>query len=170
MFDKTDAPRQNPHCLPSKNLADAQGNLSMNPVQSLQRAYQTWHESRAGDPSVWLDLLSDDVVIRSLGETAPELEFASARNGRVHAMKYFADLTKHWEMNFIAAEQFIVDGEWVVVRGRCGWKCRATNKSVESPIVHIFRFLGGKIAEFHEFYDTAKAVAATSSDGSPEPA
>ncbi|MBS0263548.1 MAG: nuclear transport factor 2 family protein [Planctomycetes bacterium] len=130
-------------------------------VELLQRAYQRWEASRAADTAAWTELISDDVLMSSLGDAEPELEFASQRRGRDLAHQYFFDITKAWEMNFFRAEQFIAEGDWVVMQGRCGWTFRTTQKAVESPIVHVFRFQDGKITEFHEFFDTARALAAT---------
>jgi ketosteroid isomerase-like protein len=42
---------------------------------------------------------------------------------------------------------------------------RKTGIVVESPKADVFRFRDGLIVEFFEFFDTARALAATRSDG-----
>ncbi len=82
------------------------------------------------------------------------------RRGRAAAEKYFAELARDWEMLFYEPHEFIVDGDRVVMVGRCGWRHRGTGKAVESPIINLWRFRGDKAIEFFEFYDTAKALEA----------
>lgn len=52
----------------------------------------------------------------------------------------------------------------VVVRSRFAFRNKQTGKSFESPKADFVRFRDGKIVEFFEFYDTAKAVAASTLD------
>ena len=46
----------------------------------------------------WLGLFTDDVVIRSLGDENPRLEFAKSRHGQSGAEQYFAELGSSWQM------------------------------------------------------------------------
>jgi uncharacterized protein len=51
--------------------------MAMNDVDKLRHAYQSWHDSRGASVAVWLDLVADDVVMKSLADGAPELEFSA---------------------------------------------------------------------------------------------
>ena len=51
-------------------------------VAKLQDAYRQWHDSKGGSVKVWLDLLADDVKIRSLADGAPAVKFTSAGDGK----------------------------------------------------------------------------------------
>jgi ketosteroid isomerase-like protein len=132
----------------------------MSNVDKLRRAYQAWDETRGASVQQWLELLADDVVIRSLAENEPSLEFAERRRGRAQAEQYFAALAKEWEMIYFSVDEFISEGDRVVAIGRCAWRHRRTGKSVESPKVDIWRFRDGKATEVFELYDTAKAFEA----------
>ncbi|HZR81550.1 MAG TPA: nuclear transport factor 2 family protein [Candidatus Binatia bacterium] len=128
--------------------------------EKLRSAYRAWHDSKASDPSAWMALFGDDIVVKSVGDGVPGIEFSMPRRGREEATRYFADIARDWEMSFIEADEFVCDGDRVVVLGRCGWKHRGTGKDAKSPFAHFWRFRGGKAAEFREFFDTACALAA----------
>ena len=133
-------------------------------VDRLRRAYEEWHDTRGGSVPTWLELLADDVLIKSLAEGAPEMAFSAPRRGKAAVEHYFADLLREWEMISYAVDEYVADGDRVVAVGRCAWRHRGTGKAVESPTVGVWRFRAGKVVEFVEFYDTAKAFAAARPD------
>lgn len=133
----------------------------MSNVDKLKPAYQAWNDSRGQGPAVWLDLFADDVEMRSLADGASGMEFTSVRKGLAEAREFFAGVTKDWEMIYFSADDFITEGDRVVMIGRCSWRHRGTGKAVESPILHVWRFRDGKAVEFFECFDTARALAAT---------
>jgi ketosteroid isomerase-like protein len=132
----------------------------MSNVERLRQAYQAWHDSRGKSSDVWLDLFADHFKLRSLGDGAQELEFSAPRDGKDAMRGYFASLERDWEMLFYHADEFVADGDRVVMIGRCGWKHRRTGKQNETPVVAYWRFQDGRAVEYFEFYDTAKSLAA----------
>lgn len=132
----------------------------MSYVDQLRHAYQAWFESRGTNESVWLELFAPDVVLRSLGGGDPAMKFSITRRGRVEAQNYFAELAEQWEMLEFRADEFIAQDDRVVMLGQCAWRFRATGKTAESPIAHIWTFRDGQAVDFIEFYDTARAFAA----------
>jgi uncharacterized protein len=130
-------------------------------VDKLRQAYQAWHAARGKSTDMWYDLLSDDVTLRSVADGAPEMEFSVARHGKDGVREYFAGLDRDWEMLFYHADEFVADGDRVVMIGRCGWRHKGTGKEVESPIAGYWKFRDGKAVEYFDFYDTARAFAAT---------
>ena len=133
----------------------------MSNVEKLRAAYRTWHDTRGQNSDAWFDLFTDDVTIRSLADGAPGMEFSALRRGKADVGRYFADLAADWEMLFYHAQEFVAEGERVVMIGRCGWRHKKTGKEVETPVFAYWNFREGKVAEYFEFYDTAKAFAAT---------
>jgi hypothetical protein len=133
-------------------------------VNTLRHAYQLWNDSRGGSVQTWLGLFADDIVIRSLGNENARLDFAKSRKGKSEAEQYFADLGSSWEMVYFQPDDFIAQGDRVVVLSRVAFKSRITGKVAQSPKADIFRFRDGKIVEFIEFFDTAAAAAAMQSD------
>lgn len=127
----------------------------------LRQAYKAWHDSKGTDVGTWLQLLHDDIVIGSLADGAAGMEFSAARRGIAQAESYLRDVTRDWEMLYFTPDEIISEGDRVVMRGRCGWRFKATNKCAESVTIQFWRFKDGKAIEMLEFYDTAKAFAAT---------
>lgn len=131
-----------------------------NHVEKLRPAYQAWHDTKGGSTEVWVALMADDIVLRSVADGAPGMEFSAPRHGKAAVGGYFAGLKADWEMVYHTADQFLADGDWVVVVGRCAFKHLRTGKTAETPIIHRVLFRDGLIVEFHEYYDTATAFAA----------
>ncbi len=69
-------------------------------------------------------------------------------------------------MIFYTVEEFIVDGDKVIMFGRGAYRNQKTGKTAESPIVNRWRFRDGLAVEFFELYDTASAFAAATPDAS----
>ena len=130
------------------------------PAEKLRQAYAAWSESRGSDHA-WLDLLADNVEMRSV--LTPELpdDFATApRRGRAAAMEYVQTLGRDWEMMEFVCERFIDAGDDVVMVGHCAWRNRATGKIVDTPKVDVWRFENGRAASFLEMFDSLAFVRA----------
>src|SRR5262245_33916245 len=133
----------------------------MNDIERLNAAYRAWNDSRGLDRTAWLDLFADDILFSSMADGAAGLEFTAARKGTASAKDYFDSLAKEWEMNFFIADEFVSEGDRVVMIGRCSWRHKGTGKAAESPVLHVWRFRDGKATELFEAFDTARAFAAT---------
>lgn len=138
----------------------------MDQVEKLKRAYARWGETRGASVADWMELLADDVRLRSLADGAAGMEFSAPRGGKAEVEAYFRGIARDWEMLDHTAEEFVVEGDRVAVMGRCAWRHRGTGKAVTSPMAQFWRFRDGKVVEFFEFYDTARAMAATQPEGS----
>jgi ketosteroid isomerase-like protein len=133
-------------------------------VQVLRVGYQMWNESKAGSVDYWMNLVADDVRWRTLGADVAGPEFAAGCGSKQEVERYFQKVGEQWEMLSYVAEEFIAQGDRVVMLGRCHWKHRQTNRVVESPKADVHRFRNGKIVDFMEFYDTAAVVAAATTN------
>ena len=133
-------------------------------VAKLRRAYQRWNDTRGGSAQDWLDLMADDVAMRSLPDGGHEMPFTKANDGKAQATAYFAGLAADWEMIHFTPVEFVAQGDRVVVLSKVAFRFRKTGKVAESPKADVFRFRDGLIVEFAEFFDTAGAVAATRPD------
>jgi len=129
-------------------------------VQTLREAYQLWNDSKADSVGHWLELIADDVKWNSIADGAPGMEFTRACNCKADVQRYFADLGSQWEMIHYTVDEFIAQGDRVVMLGSCGWRGRRSGVVVETPKADIIRMKNSKIVEFYEFYDTAKTLAA----------
>jgi ketosteroid isomerase-like protein len=133
-------------------------------VAKLRVAYQRWHDTRGQSVADWLALMSDEIQLRSVADGAPGLEFSAPRKGKAAAQVYFSALHTDWEMIYYTVEEFVVAGDTVVVFSKCAWRNRKTGKIAESPIINRLQFRDGLVVEYYEYYDTAKAFAATIPD------
>ena len=124
-------------------------------VARLKDAYRRWHESKGGSVEAWLELMADDVSVRSLANGGAGAEFTSEIRSKADFKRYFDGLLGEWEMINYKTGAFIADGDWVAMRGSTAWKNRATGRVVDTPKADFWRFRDGKVVEFHEFYDTA---------------
>ena len=129
-------------------------------LAKLKEAYQLWDETKAGSVEHWMDLLDDSVKFRSLAHGSPGMEFSQDRSSKAEVVGYMEGLAADWDMLHYTTDQFIADGDWVAVLGRCGWRNKHTDKEIQTPKADFWRFKDGKIVAFYEFYDTAQVMAA----------
>ena len=133
-------------------------------VTKLRAVYAQWNDTKGASAEAWLDLMADDVAMRSLPAGNHELSFTKGRDGKAQAAAYFAGLVEDWELIHFTPAEFIASGDRVVVLSRVAFRFRKTGKVAESPKADVFRFRDGLIVECAEFFDTAGAFAATRPD------
>lgn len=99
----------------------------------------------------------------SIDWQTPEIEnapFGGRRNGLDAVGKFFAQLDASEEVTKFEPQEFIAQGDRVVVRGTYAATVRETGRSYETDWVHLFTLRDGKIMSFHEFFDNALASRA----------
>jgi ketosteroid isomerase-like protein len=128
--------------------------LDTSPVERLKRAYAAWSESKGLSADQWMDLLADEIEMRSV--LSPDLpdDFAAVRQSRAAAIEYFETLARDWEMIAFDCDRFIADEDDVVMVGRCAWRNRATGRIVDTPKVDIWHFEKGRAVTFLEMFDS----------------
>lgn len=72
----------------------------------------------------------------------------------------FARLGSEWEAFTATPQDYIVDGERIVVLGRYGGVYTQSGKSIDAPFVHLWTVRDGKIIAFRQYTDTAAHVFA----------
>ncbi|MBN9119642.1 MAG: nuclear transport factor 2 family protein [Planctomycetes bacterium] len=107
-----------------------------------------------------MDLMADDIEMRSVADGAPGMEFSAPRKGKGTVQGYFTALAADWELIYYTVDEFLVDGDRVATFGRCAFRNRKTGKTAETAVANRWRFRDGLAVEFYELYDTAKAFAA----------
>lgn len=134
------------------------GNETEN-VALLREAYALWNESKGGSVDHWMGLLADNISFGSLaGGSIEALPFATFYDRRNELRRYFDGLLRDWEMIHFATQEFVAQGDAVVMRGAMAWRNRRTGKTFASPKLDFWRFRNGKAVEFFEYYDTAGAL------------
>lgn len=130
-------------------------------VAALREAYSLWHESKGGSIDHWMDLLADNIDFGSLAQGGiAALPFSTLYDRRADLRRYFETLLRDWEMIYFNAQEFVAQGDTVVMRGATAWRHRRTGKTFTTPKVDFWRFRDGRAIEFFEYFDTAGAVQA----------
>ena len=145
---------------------------SANPnVVALARGYAAWAETRGGNVDQILDLMHDEIEMRSLAPQEIAHPLAGTHRRKDGARAYFDALLGEWEMLDWAAERFIVDaeGDDVVVIGRCHWRHRASGREAATSKVDIWHFEEGQATRFFELFDTLAFAAAAGLIALPAP-
>src|SRR5687768_15463144 len=128
--------------------------LQLSPMDRLREAYADWSESKGRSVDQWMELLGDEIEMRSI--LSPDLpdDLAAHRVSKAAALEYFSTLSRDWEMISFDCDRFIADKDDVVMVGRCAWRNRATGKIVDTPKVDIWHFENGRAVTFMEMFDS----------------
>lgn len=130
-------------------------------VAALREAYALWDESKGTSIDHWMDMLADNVSFGSLARGGVEaLPFSTFYDRRADLRRYFEALLRDWEMIHFTAQEFVAQGDAVVMRGSTAWRHRRSGKTFATPKVDFWRFRNGKAIEFFEYFDTAGALQA----------
>jgi uncharacterized protein len=97
-------------------------------VRLLEKAYARWHETRGGSVDDWMALIDDNFQFGSLAQSAPQMAFATSYNSRAALKSYFDGLRAEWEMIHYTMNEFVAEGEVVVVRGNVAWRISGPEK------------------------------------------
>jgi ketosteroid isomerase-like protein len=68
----------------------------------------------------------------------------------------FIKLATEWDAFTVHPKDFHDAGDTVVVEGRYTGTYKATGKSLDAQVCHIFKIRNGKLASFQQFADTAQ--------------
>jgi ketosteroid isomerase-like protein len=129
-------------------------------VEILKAAYHQWSATLGGSVDEWMKICADDIEFGSLAQGPEGASYLSDYRSREALKTYFDGLARDWQMIEFAAEQFVAQGDRVVMLGRCAWRYKKTGKVVWTRKADSWRLANGKAVEFYEYYDTAQVRAA----------
>ncbi len=125
-------------------------------VRIVKEAYDAFQR---GDIQNLLDGLTDDVAWVTPGP--PDIMPAAGnRRGRNEVAQFFSDLSGSEDVELFEPQEYIAQGDKVVALIKYRGRVKATGRASEADLVHIFTINEGKIAQFQEYFDTAKALDA----------
>jgi uncharacterized protein len=130
----------------------------MSDQDNVKLAQQAYANFQSGDIQALLASLSDDIEWQ-LPEIA-NVPFAGKRQGPEAVGQFFSSLAEAQEVLEFAPQEFIAQGNKVVVLGHYQWRVKATGQEYGGDWAHVFTVQDGKIVGFHEYTDTAVAAAA----------
>lgn len=123
--------------------------------QLVQRGYMLF---KNGNIQELLNLYTDDIEWTS--SESIYIPFSGTYRGKDQVAEFFMKLAQAQEAQRFEPEDFIADGDKVVVTGQATWKVRSTGRTYENPWVHVFMIRDGKVARFQHYDNTAAAEAA----------
>lgn len=119
-------------------------------MDMVQQAYQS---VKAGDVQSLLNLLAEDVQWQ-----LPEMEnvpFAGTWHGREQVGQFFSTVVQTQDVIEFELEEFIAQGDKVVVLGRFSQRVKSTDRISASAWAHVWTVKDGKVIHFREYVDTA---------------
>jgi hypothetical protein len=116
-------------------------------VQSFYATFQ------AGDIDAVLALLSPQFELVYSGPSV--IPSAGTWNGHAGFRRWAeAALQGHLPPESLNFEEFVVQGDKVVVPGHVSLRIKATGKTCETDFLHLFTVRDGKLTSWRDFFDT----------------
>ncbi len=125
-------------------------------VSIIRQAYTDYKDKQVDKLAA---VLTDDVSWRVIGERNSFAPFGDWKSPS-GALEYFDRLGEALDTQEFRPEQYVSDGDTVVVTGRTLGTMKASRKPIEVEWVHVFKLKDGKISEYREFLDTARVLDA----------
>jgi uncharacterized protein len=125
----------------------------MNAQENTRLVQQAYQSIKAGDMQALLNTLATDVQWQ-----LPEMEnvlFAGMWQGREAIRQFFSNVCEVQDVVEFEPEEYIAQGDKVVVLGRFLMRIKATGKDFGSDWAHVWTVKDGKVTRFYEYVDTA---------------
>jgi uncharacterized protein len=126
--------------------------------QNKQLAMQAYQMYQAGNIDGVLQYFTDDCEWEN--NPTEHVPFSGSYHGKKGIAQFFADLSQAQEAEQFEPQEFIAEGDKVVVMGQSKWTVKSTGQSYENPWAHILTMRNGKVCRFQQFNDTAATQAA----------
>lgn len=131
----------------------------MDEAQNLQTVRKIYEAFIAGNLQGILKPLANNVDWRIMGHYE-KVPWAATWQGREALERYFGILAKALEIEVFQPDEFLVDGDNVVVLGHERMVARATGRLVEASWAQVWTFREGKVIRYREYSDSAAWEAA----------
>ena len=125
-------------------------------VRIVQNAYDAF---KRGDIEGLLQLVADDVEWITPGPS-DIMPAAGHRRGREGVAEFFSSLSAQEDVELFEPQEYIAQGEKVVALAKYRGRVKATGRTAETDLVHVFDIKDGKVQRFREFFDTAAVLGA----------
>lgn len=128
---------------------------------NVKQVQETFARFGRGDVPAILEMLDETVLIEFYGP--PVIPYAGTYNTKREARKFFETVLSSVDIHQFEPQEFIAQGDKVVVTGHLRLTARATGGTIESDFVHVITVRNGLWLRFRDFMNTAVAVAAFTS-------
>jgi ketosteroid isomerase-like protein len=130
----------------------------MNIQENKRLVIQGYQKFGDKDIGALLEMFADDIEWE--GARSEHLPFSGVYRGKQQAAQYFKLLGESVEAQQFEPQEFIAEGDKVVVLGQSRWTVKSNGNSYDSPWAHVLTIRNGKVARFQQYYDSAAAVEA----------
>ena len=130
----------------------------MNDQDTTLLVKQAYARFGSGDVESFLDLLDPDIEWQLPEMT--DVPFGGTWHGREGVSQFLRKLSESQDVLDFGAEQFIAQGDKVVVLGRFVMHVKSTGRESASDWAHVWTLNGGKVTHFREYVDTATVTRA----------
>ncbi|MGA9768018.1 MAG: nuclear transport factor 2 family protein [Blastocatellia bacterium] len=130
----------------------------MNEQENTHLVQKFYQSMKAGDIQSLLNSLARDVQWK-----LPEMEnvpFAGKWQGREGVEQFFGKVSEVQDVVEFEPEEYIAQGNKIVVLGRFTMRIKATGRNVSSIWAHVWEVENGQITRFYEYVDTAVVSSA----------
>ncbi len=111
-----------------------------------------------GELPAALELVDDEVRWEMQGPE--QLPFTGKTSGKRAVADFFTTISAHGEVESFHIDQFLVDGDTVVVLGNERLRSKVTGRAFEMDFADVLVVRDGRIVSFREFCDTGSMAQA----------
>lgn len=133
-------------------------NQSSSDQSSLTLVQQAYQAFGRGDVEAMLAAMSTDFEWDS--RYPPEVPIGGVWKGRDGVLSLLKKLNETEEVLSFAAQDFIAQGDKVVVLGVEEVRAKSTGRTYHNDWVHVWTVMGGQLARLRTYNDTAAVIAA----------
>lgn len=124
------------------------------PVEIVREMYAAFGR---GDIEGVMAHIADDVVWSAEGPA--EMGFAGIRHGKRETLEgFFGGIAAEHADPKLEMTEFVSEGDSVAAFGRYEVTLKKSGRRVDSPVGHLFKFRGGKVAHYSNLLNTAAFV------------
>jgi ketosteroid isomerase-like protein len=119
-------------------------------VEVLRGAYEAFGrgDMEAVTATWWADIEFE-------GPNSSRMPGAGPSRGKEEVARLFSGMRDRWDGLLFSTDEFVEQGETVVVLGHLEGRAKATGTDVKVPFVHVWRMREGKVARGQALTDTA---------------
>lgn len=132
----------------------------MNEQQNVHVVQQAYGAFGRGDIPAVLAAMSEDIEWNTPGpsEISP---LAGRFQGNEQVAQFFQTMADTQEMLEFTPQEFIAQGDTVVVLGHSRIRVRDTDRTAETDWAHVFTLKDGKVIRFRDYLDTYALLQAS---------
>ncbi|HVK79253.1 MAG TPA: nuclear transport factor 2 family protein [Verrucomicrobiae bacterium] len=127
----------------------------MSPLETTRAVFEAFGRA---DVDAIMEFMAEDVRVEFYGPRI--IPYANTYNGRAETRRFFEIVLSSVDIHQFDAEEFICEGDKVVVTGHLNLTARSTGKTIDSDFVHVITAADGKWRYFRDFMNTFVAALA----------